>query len=336
MTPGRLGRRRAITILGTFAGIPLLATDRRATDPAVLYQWTGTALGSPARVLLYHPMRMQVQRVMALCTAEIERLERIFALYRPDSEIARVNLDGRIAQPSDDLLLVLSLCERLSALSDGAFDVTVQPLWDLYARHFFGAETPPREGPSPRAIAVARSLVNWKEIAFSGRQVALGRPGMGLTLNGVVQGYLTDRVVDILRNNGFDRLLCDFGKSEIAVIGRRADNRPWRVGLADPRQPEKFASVLDLLQGALCTSGGYGTKFEASGKYHHLFDTATGTSANHYVSTSVLAPSAMVADALSTALYVAPPCRSRDMLANYPGAKALMTLPDGAVQHLPG
>jgi FAD:protein FMN transferase len=336
MTRDKLERRRAITILGAFAGMPLLATDRRAADPAVLYQWTGTALGSPARMMLYHPRQVEVRHVMALCTAEIERLERIFALYRDDSEIARVNLDGRVARPSNDLLLVLSACERLSALSDGAFDVTVQPLWDLYARHFFGARTPPPEGPEPRAIAAAHSLINWKEIEFSGKQVALPRPGMGLTLNGLAQGYVTDRIVDILRDNGFDRLLCDFGKSEISVIGRHADNRPWRVGLADPRQPEKFASVLDLLQGALCTSGGYGTKFEATGKYHHLFDTATGTSANHYIAASVFAPSAMVADALSTALYVTPPWRTRDLLANYPGATALMTLPSGAVQRLPG
>jgi FAD:protein FMN transferase len=336
MSGGRLGRRRAITILGAFAGMPLLATDRRATDPAVLYQWTGTALGSPARVLLYHPRQVQVRHVMALCAAEIERLERIFALYRDDSEVARVNRDGRIARPSNDLLLVLSACERLSVLSDGAFDVTVQPLWELYARHFFGDPTPPPEGPEPRAVAAARSLVNWKEIAFSGKQVALQRPGMGLTLNGIAQGYVTDRIVDILRDNGFDRLLCDFGKSEIAVIGRHADNRPWRVGLADPQQPERFASVLDLLQGALCTSGGYGTKFEPTGKYHHLFNTATGASANNYVAASVFAPSAMVADALSTALYVTPPRRTRDLLANYPGATALMTLPGGAVQHLPG
>jgi thiamine biosynthesis lipoprotein len=93
---------------------------------------------------------------------------------------------------------------------------------------------------------------------------------------------------------------------------------------------------MDLLQGSVCTSGGYGTKFEASGKYHHLFDTATGTSSGHYIATSVFASSAMVADALSTALYVTPPRRSRELLTKYQGVTALMTLPDGAIQHLPG
>jgi len=336
MRHGSFGRRRAVTILGAFAGMSLLATDHRASEPADLYQWNGTALGSPARLLLYHPRQVVVQHVMALCTAEIERLEWIFALYRDDSEVARVNRDGRVTRPSHDLLLVLSACARLSALTDGAFDVTVQPLWELYARHFFDAQTLTPEGPEPRAIAAARLLVNWQEIEFSGKQVALRRPGMGVTLNGIAQGYVADRIAGILRDNGFDRLLCDFGKSEICVIGRHADDRPWRVGLADPRQPEKFAVVLDLLQGSLCTSGGYGTKFEASGQYHHLFDTATGTSANRYISASVFAQSAMVADALSTALYVTPPWRSRELLANYPGATARMTFPGGEIQRLPG
>jgi thiamine biosynthesis lipoprotein len=334
MRTSGLPRRRAITIMGAFAGMPLLASDRRAPAPVTLYQWNGTSLGSPSRLLLYHPSRAAAERVVALCTAEIERLERIFALYRDDSDLARLNRDGRITAPSHDLLLVLSECGRLSALSGGAFDVTVQPLWDVYAKHFFGREAPPSEGPEPRAVASALALVNWKEIEFSARQVVLARVGMGLTLNGIAQGYVTDRIIGILRDNGFDRVLSDFGRSEIGVLGRHPDDRPWQVGLADPRQPKKTALVMDLVQGSLCTSGGYGTKFEVTGKYHHLFDTSTGGSSGHYIATSVFAPSAMVADALSTALYVTPPARGRDVLAGYQDATALVTLPDGVIQHL--
>ena len=98
---------------------------------------------------------------LTLCAAEIERLERVFALYRDDSEVACLNREGRIAAPSHDLLLVLSECDRLSALSGGAFDVTVQPLWNVYARHFFGGQIPVSEGPEPRAIAAALALVDW-------------------------------------------------------------------------------------------------------------------------------------------------------------------------------
>ncbi len=330
---GNLGRRRAVTIMGAFAGMPLLCGDRRWSDPA-LYQWHGSSLGSPSRLLLCHPSRAATERAIALCADEIERLERIFALYRNDSEVVRLNRDGQIAAPSHDLLMVLSECHRLSALSGGAFDVTVQPLWDLYAAHFFQAGTPVTGGPEPRAVAAALALINWREIEFSGRRVALAKPGMGVTFNGIAQGYVTDRIIGILRENGFDRVLSDLGRSEIYALGRHPDGQRWRVGLADPRQPDKFARVLDLAEGSVCTSGGYGTRFEASGKYHHLFDTATGGSANHYLAVSVFAPSAMLADALSTALYVTAPSRSGDLLASWPGVTALVTLADGAVQRL--
>jgi thiamine biosynthesis lipoprotein len=331
-----MDRRRTLAILGAFAGMPLFAGDCRRPASAALHQWEGTSLGSPSRLLLYHPDRVAAERVVALCAAEIERLERIFALYRDDSEVVRLNRDGRIANPSHDLLVVLSACSRLSALSQGAFDVTVQPLWDVYARHFFGAAGAALDGPDPRAVAAALALVNWRDIEFDGREVALRRPGMGVTLNGIAQGYVCDRITGILRDCGFDRVLADLGRSEISVIGRHPDDRAWRVGLADPRRPETFAVVLDLMQGSLCTSGGYGTRFEASGRFHHLFDTATGASSGHYIAVSVFAASAMVADALSTAIYVTPPERGRAVLAEYRGVTALATLPDGAVQQLGG
>jgi thiamine biosynthesis lipoprotein len=329
MKPAPLARRRAITILGAFAGMPLMGSARLPSDSTTLFQWNGTSLGSPSRLLLYHPKRSAAERVTERCAAEIDRLERVFALYRDDSELACLNREGRIAAPSHDLLLVLSECCRLSALTGGAFDVTVQPLWDLYARHFFGGQVQITEGPEPRAVAAALALVDWSRIDVNSRQIALLRPGMGLTLNGIAQGYVTDRIITILRDSGFDRVLTDLGRSEIGVLGRHPDDRPWQVGLADPRQPEKFALVLDLWQGALCTSGGYGTRFESTGKYHHLFDTATGASAGHYIGVSVFAPSAMIADALSTALYVTPPRRGRELLASYPDVTALVTHPDG-------
>jgi len=335
-TRARLSRRRAITVLGAFAGIPLLAADHRSAAVAPLFEWKGTSLGSPSRLLLYHPSRAEAEQTIARCVAEIERLELIFALYRDDSEIARLNRDLRLTAPSHDMLLVLSQCQHLSALSGGAFDVTVQPLWNLYARHFFGAGPATLDGPGPRAITAARKLVDWTAVHVTTQEVALARPGMGVTLNGIAQGYVTDRVTGILRDDGFDRILADLGHSELYAVGCHPDGRAWRVGLADPRQPEKPAIILELMDGSLCTSGGYGTKFEATGRYHHLFDPATGGSASHYIAVSVFAPCASIADALSTALYVTPAERGRRVLANFPGVAALVTLPDGTMQRMAG
>jgi FAD:protein FMN transferase len=328
-------RRRTMTVMGVAAGLPWLGVADRSDTALLLHQWDGTSLGSPSRLLLYHHDRATASRIVGECAAEIERLERIFALYRTDSEIARLNRDGHLEFPSLDLLTVLSQCQVFSSLSHGAFDVSVQPLWTLYATHFFGKTAPRAEGPSPHAIELVRKLVDWQAIEVGPRRISLGRPGMRLTLNGIAQGYITDRVADILREHGCDRTLANMGCSEIKAVGRHADGRPWRVGLADPRQPDIFAVNVDLFDRSVCTSGGYGTKFEASGRFHHLFDPVTGASANHYIAVSVFASEAIVADALSTALYVTPPERGATMLASFPNVSALATFPNGTVERLP-
>jgi FAD:protein FMN transferase len=247
-----------MTIVGAAAGLPLLGADELSWGAPPLHQWTGTSLGSPSQLLLYHHDRAAATRIAGECAAEIERLERIFALYRTDSEIARLNRDGRIELPPLDLLTVLSLCQTLSALSRGVFDVTVQPLWTLYAAHFFGNAALPPEGPASEAIERTRKLIDWQAIDVGRRRIVLER-GMGVTLNGIAQGYITDRVLDILPANGCDRAFSNMGRSEISAIGRHANGRPWGTGLADPRQPDTVGISLDLCDRSVCTSGGYGT-----------------------------------------------------------------------------
>src|SRR5262249_50088533 len=242
-----LSRRRVITILGAVAGLPLLPSGDQPTNAARLHRWQGTALGSPSCILLHHPDRGAAERAVAQCVAEIERLEKAFSLCRDDSEIARLNSEGRLEAPSHDLLVLLAQSQRFSELSDGAFDITVQPLWNVYAAHFFGSSSPSPQGPEPSAIEEALALVAWQGIDVTSRRIVLARPGMALTLNGVAQGYLTDRIADILRGNGCDRVLADMGRSEIALIGHRPDGREWRVGLADPLAPDRVAVTLDLV-----------------------------------------------------------------------------------------
>jgi len=243
--PGMLSRRRVITILGAVAGLPILPAGDEPNNVTRLHRWRGTALGSPSYILLHHPDRGAAEQAVAQCVAEIERLEKKFSLYRGDSEITRLNRHGRLESPSHDFLALLSECQRFSELSGGAFDVTVQPLWNVYAAHFFGSESPSPQGPEPRIIEQALALVDWQGVDLTSRHIALARSGMGLTLNGIAQGYLTDRIADILRHNGCDRVLADMGRSEILLVGHRgmasrprrsAGTRPGRRYLG-PRRP---------------------------------------------------------------------------------------------------
>jgi thiamine biosynthesis lipoprotein len=207
-------------------------------------------------------------------------------------------------------------------------------VWEIYAAHFFGSRLPPTNGPEPSAVEKALALIGWQNVDVTPRCITLARQGMGLTLNGIAQGYLTDRIADILRTNGCDRILADMGRSEIRLVGHRPDGQAWRIGLADPLAPGRVALTLNLADVCISTSAGYGTKFEATGRYHHLFDTTTGTSAGRYIAVSVIAASTMVADALSTSLYVTPPERSDRLLSAFPEALALATRHDGSLHLL--
>ena len=100
---------------------------------------------------------------------------------------------------------------------------------------------------------------------------------MGLTLNGIAQGYATDRVVALLRAEGIERSLVDMGESR--AVGARDEGVPWRIGIADPDAPERVSETLELVDNAVATSGAYGFRFDPEGRFNHLLDPKSGGSA---------------------------------------------------------
>jgi thiamine biosynthesis lipoprotein len=151
---------------------------------------------------------------------------------------------------------------------------------------------------------------------------------MALTLNGIAQGYITDRVVDVLKNEGFENALADLG--EIRGLGRAARDRPWRAAIKSPFNDSAVASELELADGALATSGSYGFRFDAAGQFHHLFDPRTGGCPSRYASVSVLAPDAATADALATACNLLAPDAIAAALKASGADRALLIERDGA------
>jgi thiamine biosynthesis lipoprotein len=327
-------RRRFLSIVAAvFGGASLNiahTSERRAVSV-----WKGTAMGALASMTLVHPDRARAQALIAECVREIDRLESIFSLYRPASAISRLNEAGRLRHPPHELVELLAFALALSRDTAGAFDPTVQPLYRLYARHFSQPQTAPA-GPSRRAIETVRRAVDFRAMDVDASRIAFHRPGMGITLNGVAQGYITDRIAERLREAGFDDVLVDIG--EARALGRGRDDAPWSAGIADPRRPEATLTRLTLGEGAdrhpaLATSGGYGMRFGPDPLIHHLFDPHTGRSANHWLSVSVTAPRATMADGLSTSLAIVPPRSVRALLRLHAPARAFFVAEGGARIH---
>jgi FAD:protein FMN transferase len=327
----KITRRRFIRISGAAAGMALLPAAGEAVAAAVtdtkpqLRIWRGVALGADAMLQLHHPDPAEADRIIGACLAEVSRLERIFSLYREDSALCRLNRDGFLDHPPMELVELLSRSWEFSRMTGGAFDVTVQPLWELYAKHF-SARDPDPSGPSRAAIEATLERVGYKALSVEMERVSFGNPGMSVTLNGIAQGYITDCIVDLLRERGIDRSLADMG--EIRAIGPRPSGDPWIVGLEDPRVPGHVAEPVEIVNQAVATSGGYGTQFDTAGRFNHIFDPATGATSSRYLGVTVIAPLATTADALSTAFSLMPLVRTQAIVSRL-AIKSHFVLPNG-------
>ena len=318
-SPGAPTRRRFIAIAAAAAGLPLAAFPAGAAG-ARPHRWSGIALGARAEIVLHDPDAARARRLIARCVAEIDRLEDVFSLYRPESALCRLNRAGRLTAPPLELVALLAEARFFSERTGGAFDITVQPLWRLYAAHFArpGAHA---SGPGEAARARAQALVGYTAIAIDGPEIRFARPGMAVTLNGIAQGYITDRVATLLQDAGMTDVLLDIG--EARALGRHPDGRPWRVGLRRAAEPETVVRTIALAESAVATSAGIASPFDSSGCHHHLFDPATGRPARTAGQVSVIAPSATMADALSTALAVSPAARVAALAARFPETSVL-------------
>ena len=309
MTPS-ISRRRFIRISAAATGLALLPSGRLARADAALVAWRGTMLGAVATMEIHHEDRAEAERLIALACAEARRLEQLFSLYLKDSALVELNRTGILIDPDAEMVDLLSISQRYAELTGGLFDPTVQPLWDLYAS-YFSQDHPDPAGPPPAAVKAALERVGYQRLTVGRDRIVMPR-GMAVTLNGIAQGYVTDRMVDLLRSQGVTHSLVDMG--ETRAIGSRPDGRPWEVGIADPEIAGRNQTSLPIVDRAVATSGAYGFQFDSQGRFNHLFDPRSGTCAHRYRSVTTISRNATAADALTKPFSLLPEEHIRSLL----------------------
>ncbi|KPF41523.1 thiamine biosynthesis protein ApbE [Rhizobium sp. AAP43] len=294
-------RRRMITISAALALLPAVAR----ANPQTSKLWTGQALGARASIRIDHP---NSEAIAARVMAEIDRLEDILSLYRADSALTRLNRQGHLVEPPFELLECLSLASSVSRASGGRFDPTVQPLWVVWAEAAARGKQ-----PDVRAIEAAKALVGWGKIQIDWARISL-HPGMALTLNGIGQGYVADRVAALLEAEGLTDILIDTG--EFRALGGNPAGDDWPVRL-------EGGGFVDLRQRALATSSPLGTTFDAAGRQGHILDPVSGTPASAlWRAVSISAPNAALADALSTTACLLSDVNQVELLLqSFPGSR---------------
>ena len=284
-----LTRRRFIAISAAATMTPL---PGMASVPPVR-RWTGHAMGARASLSISGLTQSAFTRITALVAEEIERLEEIFSLYRPESDLVRLNSEGQLENPPFELVHLLSMAGTIHLQTGGAFDPTIQPLWRLYAAT--------AGMPGRHAFLQAQRLTGWGKVAFDSRRISYAVSGMAMTLNGIAQGYMTDRVADVLRGNGLTDVLVSVG--EIAALGKRAADEAWHVGIAE-REDATPEETIRLADRAIATSAPAAMAFDTAKAIGHIIDPRNGKTPALWRRISVIHPSAAMADGLSTAFSV--------------------------------
>ena len=300
-----INRRKFLNITAMTLALPFCSNSLFANLQEKI-TWTGIALGADSNMTLFHKDKSYAKESLNICINEIKRLENIFSLFDNNSSISQLNKEGYILNPPKELVEVLNFANNISENTNGAFDATVQPLWIIhksYSKH--------------KNIAIlndeiqkVKNLISYKNIEINENKIYFKKENMQITLNGIAQGYITDKITYILKERGFTNVLVNLG--EFNSIGGYDENRDWNI--ATPYLND--IKYLKLNNNAIASSGGYGTRFDE--KYHHLFDTKTGTSANYINSVTIKASNAMLADALSTAVFVMPKKQREKIKSIYP------------------
>ncbi|MEZ5276893.1 MAG: FAD:protein FMN transferase [Opitutaceae bacterium] len=290
---------------------------------------TTRALGTGVSLTVLHSDRAAAEEAIADAFRELGRVEDIMSLYRPESQLCQLNREGLLDHPHPYLIEVLQSARNLSEVTDGAFDVTVQPLWQLYDENARAGTLPTQE-----AIRNALATVDWRRVEIGRDQVRINGSGTRITLNGIAQGYAADTVKRVLGEHGIRSALIDTG--EIDAIGQTSGDRDWTIGIKHPRKMGEFLSLAALQNRALATSGDYETKFSDDYRLNHLLDPKTGRSPDELSSVSIAAPTALQADALSTAVFILGMAEGRRLVESTPGTDALFVTKLGQVERTAG
>ena len=260
---------------------------------AALHSGSAQAFGSTMTVWVRHRDRALAQKAIADALRQVEIVEHLI-----QSQVWTLNRDGVLEHPDAHLLEVVRQAGKLSQLTRGAFDITVQPLWCLFG----GGNCLPSE----EQVHSARAHVGWRRVRADSRQVRLQKPGTAITLDGLALGYVADLALAAVRRHGVLEVVVDAGEAVSAMQGRCA-----------------------------ATAGNADSAFTADFMDQHVVDPAAGLAPRELASVTVLAPSATLADGLSTAFMVMGARKAHALAARQPGVEVMTVNRRGVVWKSP-
>lgn len=333
---GRLG-----SIFPTGIGLGERSVSAKRSFPARLLHVSRSAMACEFQIFLnagQYPHGVQT----ALEALEVvETLEQQMSLFRPDSLIQQINQQAALRPVGlqEWLFQLFQLADQIYQITEGAFDLTATPLWEVWGF----ARRQPRV-PTEAELAEARQRVGWQYVQLdpAKRTIRFTRSGLQLNLGSIGKGYAVDRCAEILLQAGIQNFMIHGGQSSVLAYGHRQDRAEgtgWPVGLRHPLRPDRRLGQLILQDRALGTSGS-GIQFFYAGRrrWAHIIDPRTGWPGEGVLSVTVVAPTAAEADALATGLFLLGVEKARQICENRPELGAIFVVPghqQGGVEIIP-
>ena len=284
-------------------------------------------MGTLVEITVSHSDPDLIQAVTTQAFDEMKRIEQLMSTYLPDSEISRINrAAGKEAVPvSPEVEEVIREGIYWSEQSGGAFDITVEPLVQLW--DFDGEK---EIIPSENTIRKTASLVNYKNIELKDHTVRLKNQGMAINVGGLAKGYAVDRAIAILRGKVPNGIVNAGG--DLFAFGEKTQGTSWNIGLQHPRKPQDLMAAFAVKNQAIATSGDYQRYFIKDGvRYHHIFDPRNGKPARLMISATIITTEVMDADALATAVFVMGPAKGIEWIDAMENVEAMVVLEDGSI-----
>jgi thiamine biosynthesis lipoprotein len=325
-----------------FAGLAvlLLCLSMACTASKKEHLIAGKTMGTTFHVKVAAAAGADLSGLQRRIEERLEQLNQSMSTYRRDSEISTFNRFRAVGEPfpvSEDFYKVMAAGAQMFRLTQGAWDGTVSPLVQLWG---FGSARGIEKVPDPRSIDRSLAEVGFEQIDLSVSGSLIKRKaGVSVDLGSIAKGYGVDAVAQLIRSMGFRDYLVEIG-GEVYAAGRRADGKPWKVGInrPDPSAPiDAVHRALSLQGQAMATSGDYRNFIVIDGQaYSHIIDPRSGYPVdNGVVSASVIAPTCTLADGLATALMVLGPEQGVALLDRLNQVEGLMIVrrPDGKLHH---
>jgi thiamine biosynthesis lipoprotein len=308
-------RRSSIGILLFFLATGACSSPAvPAVSSAALVERARVTMGSELRLTAWTADEPLAVSAFDQVFAEFDRLDDLLTVWRDESDVQRLNAaagDHPVAV-APEVREILQLAREASELTGGKFDVTFGALADLWK---FDHD---QDNRIPDAIEIGRRLhlIDFRRVQVDDRSgtAFILRKGMRVHLGGIGKGYAVDRAVDILRRRGLNDFLIQAGGDLYA--GGMHGERPWRLGIRDPRGPaDRSFAAIDLSNGTFSTSGDYERFFIAGGRrYHHILDPATGEPARGCRSVTLVTDRAVFADALAKGVFILGPAKGMALI----------------------